>query len=343
MQPQYINNEDYQFPLPVQDMNNEIISRLDDESLYQLCQTNRQMARTCLSNNIWTLRANSPLAPLYIVRDQYKNWMDFYANVRKDYLYYVGVRKDYSYRAGEHGIHTDIKFAFLSLLRYTKSLSRSARLEQLELAAARPTLPGRHGSIKLVRKDVVYDRKNVGEFTLYSIGTGDDFLNPAILTFPDLVNMPVMKLVTKSEDMENVRYVNFSAQALAKLRLIPNIIELNLFFNNTVIGLISMRPFGWILANAHDSMYPIEKIENIIDGAALNIEGISTDKYHIVSLPPQVIYQGTTFNFLNLVDEAVKGISEGINNLRWYIATFGTFYKIEDIEAFLQKYVPDMY
>jgi hypothetical protein len=325
----YYDPEDYQFPLPVQDMNNEIISLLDDESLYQLCQTNKQMAKTCLSNNIWTLRANSPLAPLYIVRDQYKNWMDFYANVRKDYLYGTG--------SGD--VYTDIKMAFAELLHRIRSpyITIKPTLDQLVLAAANTDHTHKHKpvSIRLIRKGVIYDRNNPGEHILYSVGMDNNFLNPNILMYPDLVDVPIMILV--SDDGKRLMFVDVNGRALTESIFMPGIRKnFYLSFNNRITEALSMGSFGWRIGRVRGPEAELEK-GAIVNGATLNIEGIDKDKYHLVLLPHEVDYQGTAFKFDSLSDRPNVDTPEGINNLRWYIDTFGTFFRLENIADFLPK------
>lgn len=323
MEQQYV--DDYRFPLPVQDMNNEIIARLDDESLYQLCQTNKQMARTCLSDNIWALRANSPLAPLFIVRDQYKNWMDFYANVRKDYLYYVNVGAG----IGRGLVFTNIITAFRRMFAITTPSNDPYKMTLEELRSL--VFNTKHRSVSifitLARKDTVYDQGNVGEYMLYKIGKGDDeFLNPTILEYPNLVDIPVMILVSNSEDGPKIRFVDFSEQALAESRFITGIEDtFYILFGNVNIPMLFIGSVGWIFLRKNF----------IVNGASFDIEGISPDKYYIVSLPAQKVYQGITFNFKELFKTAYYGRREKIDNLRWYITTFGTFYDLEDILAFL--------
>jgi len=338
------NFEDYQFPLSVQDMNDEIIAKLDDESLYQLCQTNKRMAKTCLSKNIWIIRANSPLASLYIVRNQYKNWMDFYANIRKDYLYCVIIRDVRSRGIGITSVFTNIREALLVLLGDLNLLSFSfdeagnVPIEQLKLIITNPGHIGPHdiGLVTLIHKNTIYDKNNMGEHILYSInGSGDSFLNPAVLTFPDLMDVPVMQLFPepKSGIRTMFAYADFSALTLLAARLLPEIGDyLHLAFNGWNLSLMPMGLIGWQLEIHHNDAIVGGAI---VDGAALNIEGISTDKYHIVYLPVDEIYQGIVYEFSSLAYNARRNIPGAIDKLRWYITTFGTFFKLEDITAFL--------
>jgi hypothetical protein len=326
----YYDSEDYQFPLPVQDMNNEIISRLDDESLYRLCQTNKQMAKTCLSNNIWTMRANSPLAPLYIVRDQYKNLMDFYANVRKDYLYRL--RSDvYS------AVFTSIKVAFYRLLRMIEypHATRLMTPEQLESAAANTSLTtgmNKYGDITLVRKNVVFDDENLRENTLYGVGRGDkDFLNPNVLSFPDMIDVPVMTLVLRPIPLKKSRRmcVNFNEQTLASLILMPDARHsFTLSYNNKHTPVIPISSLGWTIGSG---------LLLIVSGDALAAEGIDINKNYIVTLPKEVNHDGKTYNTALLTSGRAADVPEGIGDLRWYIAAFGTFYNFGDISPFLPK------
>jgi hypothetical protein len=328
MRPQYIN-DDYQFPLPVQDMNNEIMARLDDESLYRLCQTNKQMSKFCLSNNIWTLRANSPLAPLYIVRDQYKNWMDFYANVRKDYLYYVNGHFG--------GGFTSIMKAFSGLLDIV-GIPHKQSYEELESVASRTDLiaaDGEHRFIALIRKCVIYDREEIHENILYSIGGGGgDFVNPDMLKFPDLVDIPVMELELMDDSIIMRTYIDFNEQALAELKLIPDVLpNFSLLFNNRKTVISPISSLGWHIRSGHFE-YNYE-IDIIVNKTALAVEGIDINKSYIVNLPTRAEHAGKTYYLYGMIRRT--DIPEEIDTLRWYITTFGTFYKIEDIANFLQE------
>lgn len=333
MEQQYA--EDYQFPLPIQDMNNEIIARLDDDSLYQLCQTNKQMARTCLSDNIWALRANSPLAPLFIVRNQYKNWMDFYANVRKDYLYYVTITGNenmiYSYAAVFTSIRAALRTLFDNMNHNHASKIRQLTVEQL--VAIPLALDDKHGTITLIRKRTNF--KGVGGIhgpLLYSIGM-NNFLDTGILTYPDLVDVPVLRISWGTNQMGNSRisFVNFNEQNLKMAMSLPGRKSFELAFNNVQTALFSIGSMGWRMYKDKTTWLVI------INGAVLDIEEIDKDKYYVASVPQKVDYQGTTIRFTDLTRRNYSDTPDGINNLRWYLDSYGIFYNIEDMQYLLTK------
>jgi hypothetical protein len=308
-------------------MNDEIIKHLDDESLFRQCQTDEQTAKICLSESIWTLRANSPLAPLFMVRDQYKNWLDFYTNVRKDYLYGV-----YTHNV-PGGMFANIKVAFHRLLQsinhqYAKKIKTMKQLESAAINADFVTDNSSYGFIVLVRKRVVYDQETMRKNTLYSIGEGtDNFPEPTILMFPDLMDVPVMNLRVGSctwRKKQVIKYicVDFSQQALIESRLIKYIRDaFYLAFNNRNNTMIFIRSLGWKVG---ETMMIVE----------------DADKNYIAILPKNSEYEGHVYEFRQMAGEQSVAMPGGIDNLRWYISTFGTFHKLEDLATFLPKGFP---
>lgn len=327
--------EDYQFPLPVQDMNNEIIARLDVDSLYQLCQTNKQMMRTCLSNNIWTLRANSPIALLYIVRNQYKNWLDFYEFVLFDYLYCVTVtfpdNKNSFYSPPT--VFTSIRAALRRLFNNMNSPSHNVRKLPLEQLMASPTFDaGKYGTITLIRKNVDFKgARGIHGHLLYSVGAGN-IVDTGILAYPDLVNIPVLRISWGTEETRNlIKYIDFSGHQLAEAMLLPGKKIFELSFNDMNMILVPIGPLGWEIPQSRTTWLVI------VNGSVLDVEGMDKDTYYLAIVPHKVDYQGTTVRFTDLRSRHYNNTPDGINNLRWYITTYGTFYKIDDIQSLLPK------
>jgi len=57
----------------------------------------------------------------------------------------------------------------------------------------------------------------------------------------------------------------------------------------------------------------------------------------VAIVPQKADYQGTTVRFNDLASRNYSSTPDGINNLRWYITTYGTFYRVEDIQSLLPK------
>ncbi len=334
MEQQYV--EDYRFPLQVQDMNNEIIARLDDDSLYQLCKTNKQMIRTCLSDKIWALRANSPLAPLYLVRNHYNNWLDFYEFVLFDSLYGVTVtlpdNKDRFYSSPT--VFTSIRAALRHLFNNMNSSSHDIRKLTLEqLVTTTPDFDvGKYGTITLIRKNENFKgARGIHGHLLYSVGAGN-IVDTGILAYPDLVNIPILKISwgTK-ETVSLIKYVDFNGYQLAEAMPLPGKKFFQLSFNDMSAILVPIGPLGWEIYQSRTTRLVI------VSGSVLNVEGMDKDKYYVAIVPHQVDYQGTTVRFNDLTNRNYSNTPDGINNLRWYITTYGTFYEIDDIQSLLPK------
>ena len=226
----YTNNlEDFRFPLPVQDANLEIATRLDDEALYELCFVNKSFVATCTSPSIWNTRSSSPLAPLFFLKDNYKNWMDFYANVKQDWLYVVVQLTDTNKLLGVNAFIDAgkafeylIEDAIFATYRLTLETYLDKWSEQLGYQVTLDMLSKvvdimeyvddrRSTTIFMAHKRRTYSSDNYGDYILYSINPANKLINTDILNYPLLqqgsfmvVYYPITQLKEELDEVDEV-------------------------------------------------------------------------------------------------------------------------------------------
>ena len=92
------------------EVNNEFVKSLDDEALYAFCRTSRDADYLCSLPAVWDAGRPSVLASLNFLRDEYTDWIDFYENVRKDYIYVVEIISTSRNLAGDNRVNIKISY-----------------------------------------------------------------------------------------------------------------------------------------------------------------------------------------------------------------------------------------
>jgi len=67
--------------LGIKDLDKYVLDKLDDRSLFNICQTNKKYSELCQDDLFWKKRAESRFFPQYIKRkSKDKSWKSFYLN-----------------------------------------------------------------------------------------------------------------------------------------------------------------------------------------------------------------------------------------------------------------------
>ena len=212
--------EQLSFPLPVNDMNMEIISYLDDDSLYNLCKTSTYSQLLCESPDVWSVNRPSELAPLNFLRPLYKNWIDFYENVRNDYVYVI---VDKMVRNTIHAVYLvdNIRLAAEHVL---SKIGIKGSVEQLNYDLSQYVKTGRSYEIGFARKNVQYDSLRPYDYMLYQVGHRDIGSHmPSFLLCPSLSSTQPLMLAKKSRGLfsrniakaDELYYCNYNGDNLS--------------------------------------------------------------------------------------------------------------------------------
>ena len=187
--------EQVSFPLPVADMNMEVIGYLDDDALYNLCKTSTNSQLLCASPAVWSPQRPSELAPLNFLRPLYRDWIDFYENVRNDYVYVIVDTMD-RYTIRTVYLVDNMRSAAEHILA---ALGIKGSSEQLNYDLSQYVKAGRAYEIGFARKKVEYDILQPYDYMLYQVRHGAVGAHmPSFLSWPSLRSTQPLMLAKKS-------------------------------------------------------------------------------------------------------------------------------------------------
>ena len=309
------------------DMNNEIVALLSDNDLYNLFRTSRDMAYLCSLPAVWNINRSSELIPLYFLRNDYQNWIDFYLNVRKDYIYVVTKQRTDDTETMIKMAY-DIKTAFsyiLNLLQF-HSEDRQQMLQHYafymtENISGALSSGTKQITISIARKNKLYTATMPYEYVLYEITKiNTTRMIPDVASFPHLDSSLQTVFASPSNRIaflpdETIYYGDINTAYLR--HVVDQRYEiLNLFDNirfyfqpgpnlyrAAVVYIQDYQPVTWILVLISDKF---------IDGS---------DEFRLVALR-------NANNNLNLEGGSVK---VGI-----YLKQHGRFYKLQDLTKIIK-------
>lgn len=308
------------FPLPVADMNMEVIGYLDDDALYNLCKTSTNSELLCYFPDVWSPNRPSQLAPLNFLRPLYKNWIDFYENVRNDYVYVIVDTMDRNTIRTVYLVD-NIRSAAEHVLA---KIGIKGSVEQLNYDLSQYVKTGRSYEIGFARKNVEYDSIRPYDYMLYQVGHGAIGAHmPSFLSWPSLRSTQPLMLAKKSRGLfsrnkakdDELYYCNYNGDNL-------NIIEEK--------GYIRLR-----IGNI-----PVEKIEceRVLDYPIFKFdETVTFRKLKIdVFLVPDRVIDGTN-NFFVVTVPSTTSLSPNTGSVDTEemaletLKRHGTFYKSQEL------------
>ena len=318
------------------EVNNEIIASLDDESLYRLCYTSSDMYDVCSLPAVWNIDRSSPLIPLYLLRNKYQNWLDFYENVLDDYVYVLLV---------VHGTNTiavrifsDIKEAFVELLSRIKYelgyITRDWRKQLLndyptyvnqDLSQYLDNTTTRQLAIGLARKNTVHKQTMPYDYLLYKAEYPNINITAAnLLAFPNLHPIDNTAIAYKNIDKLNtdIYYGDVNDEFLAYITL-HKYSMFKVSDDELVLNLVPIHNIYYgLLFDMDDMLSAIIVLTSdiLIDGS---------NKYRIVTLP---FYTDTNYttNYLRNEDDSYKVAA--------FLKRYGTFYELEDLSGVIESF-----
>lgn len=311
--------EQLSFPLPVNDMNIEVIGYLNDDALYNLCKTSTNSLLLCASSDVWSPNRPSELAPLNFLRPLYKDWIDFYENVRNDYVYVIVDTIDRD-RLRTVYLVDNIRTAAEQVIA---KLGIKASIEQLNNDLSQYVKAGRSYEIGFARKNIEYNNSWPYDYMLYQVGHGAPGAHmPAFLSWPSLRSTAPLMLAKRSRgiitiirDEDKLYYSNYTNDNL-------NIVE-EQGYNRLLIGGI----LGEKIECERVLDYPIFKRNYIGTFLKLKID---------LFLVPDRVIDGTNKFFVVTVPTTMSPVPDERNVATEEMALeklkrYGTFYKSQDL------------
>ena len=313
------------------EVNNEFIKSLDDESLYRLCHTSRDTQYLCSLPAVWDPDRPSALAPLYMLHNEYNNnWMDFYKNVRKDYVYVV------NYVSRGHAslfVASTIKDAIILMLtrlnilpddRNRRQLLNANYLEYLQQDLSSYLIPPLINIvIGIARRHTQYEMPYPYRSILYMVTSPSiNALVPNLELFPTLDpanNMAIISDGHGNDKEQRVIYTSLNNEMIEyaalnsyqTISLANRITSLQLSKHGFYVG----RFYYYHKKRPSDIMVLIS--DKYIDGS---------DIYRVVILSSIIDAMVTTSYILTRILTI-----EDFHAIIQYLKKYGTFYRIEDI------------
>jgi len=219
----------------IDDINLEVMRKMDDITLSNFCRTNSYYKNLC-EKTIWLerIRAIPGLSLLLPYRSLYKDLEDFYFNVRNDAQYVVTVIvpkiRGFEQFSGISVIN-DIQKAYTSateiLFGFISVEARAGRTDEELLRSLADTVE----FVIMVRFDGVMDYERLGDYTIYSLTKGaPGYFNPNILSYPLLDARDVYVAVEMRAEgpLHNRSFIKYNTESLRQVHKING--NLRLFF-----------------------------------------------------------------------------------------------------------------
>lgn len=312
--------EPLSFPLSVKDANMEIISYLDDDALYNLCKTNKSSERLCESTMAWSANRPSQLAPLNFLQSLYRNWIDFYENVRNDYIYVVVADVTIRYHRNPNIVRPNITFYPVTSIKSAFALIKTFPTIMQVAGTIFATYYNKF-EIGLARKNKLYDLKAY-DFLLFELTDNTefgDYYNWPVLNLGHPIVLAQKNIKQLSTEIPTNLYCDFTDVDLHRIML-SNYSTIHIRYNDIMITFserldtsIYLGLFG-IKSTFHMFVIP----DYLIDG---------TNKILIVTLPTDISIYSTKFN------DFYRQLTRMSRNEIYaeYFKMYGTFYKLQDL------------
>jgi hypothetical protein len=185
-----LSNDEYE---RIDDIQMEVMSHMDDQTLFNYCRTSKHADQICNSVAVWLPRIQRVpgLSLLLPYRSHYKNLRDFYRNIRNDTQYVLMdlFDKEWTILEVSHDI-SSIYNVFIEVMRERLDLPDSSSENDVIQAF---NLPENQRTLEtiaiIVRFNDVVDHNILEDYIIYSSKPDlPNYLNPLILQYPTLVD-----------------------------------------------------------------------------------------------------------------------------------------------------------
>ena len=204
----------------VQDVNLEVMRRMDDITLSNFCQTSLYYKGLCESI-IWLerIRAVPGLSLLLPYRSHYKDLQDFYLNIRSDTQYVLMTYKNEKWRT--IAVTDEIVVVYESLIEMigaSLGMNDDSPLEEILQAINEHENKDDFRTVAImVRFNDVIDYNTLGNYIIFSTKPDlPNYFNPQILQYPLLTDKDVYAVVANKSDELDDHF-----QHLAERRDVP--------------------------------------------------------------------------------------------------------------------------
>lgn len=312
------------FPLEVDDMNMEVISYLDDDALYNLCKSSKNSKRLCSNPAVWSAQRPSQLAPLNFLLPFYSDWMEFYENVRNDYVY-VTVHKDsQDFYIEVHAIITDAFHLVLRKLRTFQISNDLTTIEQLYYSNISQYLkPSESYEIGLARKNYIYTQGVFYDHLLYKVDSRATSVVNSLVSYPELLSPTMLIIGKQSSGM-----------------LISTVVDNDVYYcdyTDDNLMVIETKAYNALLIRTGDRKsadFFRLRGQRIFRCVLSSIKKIKYSGLFLV--PPGLIDNYSTFMLVVMpVGVEISRAASAVDVLRM-LEEYGTFYRAQDLLAFLE-------